>query len=402
MYIVPPWVPTVEACLTQAAKPHTFSLATVTKTGFPRVRTCVNRGWLFDDKSTGVLLFTTDARSQKALELGATGGVFEACFYFPGKPVDSEYYSRRNSSTESIDSSSNSSTRSDSSHRSHKKPNPGIQIRLSGFAQTISPARGWYPTMIPVNRCSNHSPSPNNDSSASLSSSSSSSTHISFNPNQDPLTYPIYSPNYVSAYRAQAQMREEEDCSPTHSQSGLFDGTGNIIPIPKDKICNKPAEFANGSSNISSNQPHTTSTPGTTHTNINTNTTSQCKPSQPSSINTKTNQQFTPIYPPPCPSHSEWDAEYTRIWSSLSPTSKSSFRRPNPGAALDEESRRQLDKLVRGVDGASDEKGLSNFVLVAMFVNDADVLVDGIGSAHRRNKAHRVLEDDWEEEEVCP
>lgn len=391
MYIVPSWVPAVEAGLTQSPKPHTFSFATVTKTGLPRVRTCVVRGWLFDDKTTGVLLFTTDARSQKTIELDATGGIFEACFYFPGKVLTSDDPTRQDSFDPAEFSPTTSSTTPNTQTSSKKKSAPGIQIRLSGFAQTISPTRGWYPTMVPPNTASEQSLINKNSStslsSSASSSSSSSSTHISYNPDSNPQAYPIYSPKYVRAFRAQSKLCEKEDNSPKHIQSSPYDDSSNIIPVSKEKSSSRPETKT---ALLSSGSDSNTSSPGQDSPHLN-------------NLNTTQPDQASPLtYPPHPPSQSEWDAEYHRIWSSLSPGAKSSFRRPSPGATLDDECRRQLDKLVRGVDGASDAKGLSNFAVVAMFVNDADVLIDGVGAAHRRNKTHRVMEDDWTEEEVCP
>ncbi|ODV92838.1 hypothetical protein CANCADRAFT_1433 [Tortispora caseinolytica NRRL Y-17796] len=48
---------------------QTFTLCTVSD-GVPHGRTCVFRGWLFDDRRSGVLVITTDARSDKMKDLG--------------------------------------------------------------------------------------------------------------------------------------------------------------------------------------------------------------------------------------------------------------------------------------------------------------------------------------------
>ncbi|KAH3661551.1 hypothetical protein OGAPHI_006399 [Ogataea philodendri] len=59
----------------------TFSLANVDRNGLPHTRTCVYRGFLFDDAKTNILLFTCDKRSSKYKDLIANAN-FEACFYF--------------------------------------------------------------------------------------------------------------------------------------------------------------------------------------------------------------------------------------------------------------------------------------------------------------------------------
>ncbi|ABN65591.2 predicted protein [Scheffersomyces stipitis CBS 6054] len=84
-----PWVPgfthAVEAELiaSENKPPFTpFQLATIdSKTGFPKNRTLVYRGFLFDDKSNSTLTFTTDKRMDKYDEL-LHNDRFEAVFYF--------------------------------------------------------------------------------------------------------------------------------------------------------------------------------------------------------------------------------------------------------------------------------------------------------------------------------
>lgn len=83
-----PWVPTFNQAVENEliAKKNeppfiTFQLATIGKTGFPRNRTLVYRGWLFGNKSSNVITFTTDRRSAKYQEL-EENDKFEAVFYF--------------------------------------------------------------------------------------------------------------------------------------------------------------------------------------------------------------------------------------------------------------------------------------------------------------------------------
>lgn len=58
-----------------------FQLATVSPDGYPRNRTLVHRGFLFDNKSNNVLVFCTDRRMGKFLELQENDH-FEAVYYF--------------------------------------------------------------------------------------------------------------------------------------------------------------------------------------------------------------------------------------------------------------------------------------------------------------------------------
>ncbi|KAH3680414.1 hypothetical protein WICMUC_000345 [Wickerhamomyces mucosus] len=85
MQYMGPWIPS----FTNAISSHldsspfvTFSFATVDKSGFPKVRTCIYRGFLFNDKKTNILTFTTDIRMDKYEHL-SSNPKFEAVFWFP-------------------------------------------------------------------------------------------------------------------------------------------------------------------------------------------------------------------------------------------------------------------------------------------------------------------------------
>lgn len=80
------WTNAFDKCL-KASSVATFSLATAVK-AVPFARTCVARGWLFNDRSTNVVLFTTDRRMAKLDQL-KHNRQFEACFYF--KDQDSQF-----------------------------------------------------------------------------------------------------------------------------------------------------------------------------------------------------------------------------------------------------------------------------------------------------------------------
>ncbi|RLV89682.1 Uncharacterized protein JA1_005055 [Spathaspora sp. JA1] len=83
-----PWVSTFNSCIENELSSSknnapfvTFQLATIDDlTGFPHNRTLVYRGWLFDNKSSNVITFTTDKRMSKYQEL-LTNDKFEAVFY---------------------------------------------------------------------------------------------------------------------------------------------------------------------------------------------------------------------------------------------------------------------------------------------------------------------------------
>jgi pyridoxamine 5'-phosphate oxidase len=82
MACLPPWAPLIDTCLKAAEHLPTFTLCTVSPTNLPHARTCVSRGWLFNSRSSGVLVFTTDKRMTKVQDL-QNSDAFEACFYFP-------------------------------------------------------------------------------------------------------------------------------------------------------------------------------------------------------------------------------------------------------------------------------------------------------------------------------
>ncbi|EGW29862.1 uncharacterized protein SPAPADRAFT_63482, partial [Spathaspora passalidarum NRRL Y-27907] len=89
-HFLAPWVSTFNSCIDNELSSDknntpfiTFQLATVDNiSGFPRNRTLVYRGWLFNNKSSNVITFATDKRMNKYQELLANDK-FEAVFYFP-------------------------------------------------------------------------------------------------------------------------------------------------------------------------------------------------------------------------------------------------------------------------------------------------------------------------------
>lgn len=58
-----------------------FNFSNVDSNNYPSTRSCVLRGFLFDEERTNVLVFTTDKRSTKYKDL-INNPRFDACFYF--------------------------------------------------------------------------------------------------------------------------------------------------------------------------------------------------------------------------------------------------------------------------------------------------------------------------------
>lgn len=85
MQIMAPWVPLLNQAIALELETSpfvTFSFATIDLDGSPSVRTVINRGYLFNDKKSNILTFTTDIRMNKFQEL-QRNPKFEACFWFP-------------------------------------------------------------------------------------------------------------------------------------------------------------------------------------------------------------------------------------------------------------------------------------------------------------------------------
>ncbi|GME83405.1 unnamed protein product [Ambrosiozyma monospora] len=59
----------------------TFGFSNISEDGRPKTRTCVLRGFLFDDRKTNILLFTTDKRSPKYKDI-LKNNFYESCFNF--------------------------------------------------------------------------------------------------------------------------------------------------------------------------------------------------------------------------------------------------------------------------------------------------------------------------------
>ncbi|CAR30403.1 uncharacterized protein KLTH0H08998g [Lachancea thermotolerans CBS 6340] len=83
-----PWVPQFIQSWKNHSQPFApFTFATLDmQSNRPKCRTVIFRDFLFHDKRSNVLTFTTDMRGDKVKEIlgsGAETAPFEACFYFP-------------------------------------------------------------------------------------------------------------------------------------------------------------------------------------------------------------------------------------------------------------------------------------------------------------------------------
>ncbi|GMM57836.1 hypothetical protein DAKH74_044520 [Maudiozyma humilis] len=95
------------------------------------------------------------------------------------------------------------------------------------------------------------------------------------------------------------------------------------------------------------------------------------------------------------PSPQQLQEEVQRQWASLSRQNKAMYRRPAPGTALTDATRAQLDRIQRGVDGASPDAGLEHFGVVCLCVTAVDYLNLRGGSErtlfhHTREHRHRI------------
>lgn len=108
------------------------------------------------------------------------------------------------------------------------------------------------------------------------------------------------------------------------------------------------------------------------------------------------------------PTSKEWNMEIRRQWYSLSRTSRSQYRKPDPGKPITSETSKKLDKIQRGVDGTDENAGLENFALVCLCIDKVDYLNLKNGSGGERLIFTRSNEEDsddlenWVEEHVCP
>ena len=311
---IPPFVPNLDYCISQAPRPHTFTYCTVTPSGIPSARTCVFRSWLFNDKSTGVLLFTTDRRSRKVVE----SSNYSACFYFP---------------------------------------NSSMQFRLSGFAQALTLTE--HPTLVPKRDVMKDSGRSSTSSSGDNSGNSTPTASIDIE--NDPFPTLLATPPSSVPHQYQ-QKQQQHPAQFDQQQQQQQDNADDAETLKLNHSCGEAYPLYS-----------------------------------PAWLDQ--NDIYTADSMPPAPTPEEWRQEYLRIWDSMQGSMKSSFRRPPPGTPLTEEKAHLIDKISRGVDGSSDESGQENFVVMVMFVNSADLLLDRLC---KRFQYQRVEGTEWIEQEVCP
>lgn len=291
MQCIAPWIPAFKSGLNhETDKFVTFSIATL-DTGklVPHIRTVVYRGFLFDDESTNSIIFTTDLRSAKYLELRSNNN-FEASFYF------------RNSSK---------------------------QFRLSGQAKLIT--LDHYPEItLPdiINK-----PYEEDDETEEVGVPvlhKSFSTSLVFLVNQNRKNgggnindYPLFSP------KALADV-----------QSGIKNHSLTELVLSNPQILTAPTK-------------------------------------------------------------DDYDAEFARCWNLNLSKTKSSFKQPEPKSVMDEDKRKLLDRIHRGVDGQNVNEGMKNFAVVVLLINKVDYYKDSYGNS-KRLLYERVNFDQWNESEVVP
>ncbi|ODQ77574.1 hypothetical protein BABINDRAFT_41350 [Babjeviella inositovora NRRL Y-12698] len=309
LQIMASWVPSFKSAL-EAEQPNapfiSFQLATVDAQGFPHSRTCVFRGFLFDDHKTNILTFTTDLRLEKIEQLRYNDR-FEAVFYLPSS---------------------------------------SLQFRFQGRAKVLSK------THHPVVKLPTHLHIDDEDISTHNSSNSDDDNEDKGSGNDEPgLSFNIKPSVPV--------QRSESPCPES------FFNTPIVYPLVSRQVL----------TNLTSHSVDKT-------------------------------QSFANLHELPlrliAPTTDEWNAEFTRHWSSLSRSLRSSFRKPCPGSALDSEKRSLLDKIARGVDGIKESEGQARFGVVCLFVEKVDYVKLGYSGDSRWIIAKEEGQDLWKEEEVCP
>lgn len=296
-----PWVPHFLQSLKNHTQPFTpFTFGTVDPvTSKPRCRTVIFRDFLFHDKRSNVLTFTTDLRGEKVREITNKEGQtapFEACFYFP---------------------------------------DTWEQYRFSGECFVISNKK-----LPQVKKLYGHDQDANT------------------------IKYPILSPSVCGHTEELYKYDQDEDGHKDPDRSidvSTFSDEENVSP----QLSRMSTRSSNAAPDI------------------------------------LTPQDYRP------PMSREWNMELMRQWVSLSRSTKSQYRKPDPGTPMTSETSSKLDKIQRGVDGGKENTGLENFGVVCLCVDQVDYLNLKDGKGGERWMFRRLVEDEtglevWEEEEVCP
>ncbi|KAK6453710.1 pyridoxamine 5'-phosphate oxidase-domain-containing protein [Scheffersomyces xylosifermentans] len=310
-----PWVPgfnsAIEAELsaTNNSPPFTsFQLATIDhKSGYPKNRTLIFRGFLFNDKTNNILTCTTDKRMSKYDEF-LHDDKFEAVFYFP---------------------------------RTKK------QFRFRGKARIID-----------------HTYKPIIDISA-------------------------IQPKTILEHNQKVSLKRDKE----FNNSDVEDEVDDDESIVNGNRQNNHNNTTNGNGNHSIN-PQTTPIQSSL---LSPSLLSQFNDSSHdlaySTLNELSHLQYIP------PSEEEWNAEIDRQWENLSKSLKKTFRKPAPLQPLNDDNIKLMDSINRGVDGKKDDHGKKNFSVVALFIDQVDMV------ELEKDRRYIYVKDShqlWSEEEVCP
>lgn len=284
MQCIAPWIPAFKNGLATENKSFvTFSFATIdSKRLIPRVRTCVYRGFLFDDESTNSIIFTTDNRSSKFDELLHNNNV-EAVFYL---------------------------------NKSNK------QFRFSGSAKLINPSSGVFPNVILPDIANKPYEEDEDNDVEQLSDEDEEKDIKKHNKRNNRTDY---------------EEDDDDDDEVVRIGQPVLHKLGSTISVFK-----APADYTI-INKVPSRTPLTTETAGMIDEPLNYPLFSpsslekiqQRLESQPyNSLNELLLELPEIIYPP---THKDWQQEYQRAWDLLSSRSKSNFKSPKPKTLITEE-----------------------------------------------------------------
>lgn len=366
------WVPMfrqaieAELNLRNHSPPFTaFHLATVAPLGFPKNRTMVLRGFLFDDPSTNVLTATTDRRSQKYEEL-EHNDKFEAVFWFErlkkqfrfrgrARIIDETHFPvldlSRIQPQRMLEDLIQQKERRDQEHRDDEEEEEEDE-NADGTGRTNLAA-------------------PNNG-------------HPSQDPNPiTPINLSHSIPENIRSILGVTRCQEE-----THSDD---DDNGLQIKASRPSLGGNPVtDMISALPTTAQQEPLSCAL---------------CSPALYHKISvaagdfsfTNLHDMLQFLYHPP--TSEEWREEISRQWGQMLRQLKKGFRKPPPGSPMTNTHYKTIDKIARGVDGKKDDLGLENFAVLALFVERVDLVeLD----KDRRYVFEKDENHQWLEHEVCP
>lgn len=334
----------------------TFQLATIGSNGFPKNRTLVYRGFLFDDKATNVLTATIDTRLQKYIEL-SHNDKFEAVFWFERLKKQFRFSGR----ARFLDQ--NYSPKLDLSKIQPKRMLEDLMLLKAAHNDENhedSTLPGLLRSNIPLAMAS-------------------------------PLKQTVLSSKKPTIQHDSMKMKILlESVEDSQALSDDEDDVGLEI-CAEHKCTNQEANYLDDFNTPSVQKQPLSSclcSPSLFH-----------KISQASGDLSFTNlhdmSQF--LYYPP--TDQEWKDELARHWNIMTKNLKKSFRKPPPCSPMTGVHQKTIDLIARGVDGKKEEAGLENFTVLALFVDRVDLLeLD----KDRRYIFEKDENHQWEEFEVCP